>query len=178
MNQKVNKFAPLLMLVLVHSFCVVNVCTAAPNEKKTGEPQEAKPGEPQGTRPKKPGEFYKRSATEFKANSLTQAPNLRELPLYTGSSVEFGWGEEFPNASGGKVIAYNFSTADPQNRVLQWYQQLLSARGWTVEMIPADNEDDTGALTAKKDHGICQISTQSAGNNRTSVRVHFHGASS
>ncbi|MBX9879545.1 MAG: hypothetical protein K2Y22_13875 [Candidatus Obscuribacterales bacterium] len=182
MNRKTNWFAVLASLCLVHSFFGIDVCHAQPNAPTkpnatskidTTQPQRK---EPQGRKPTKPGEFYKRSTTAFKSNDLVQIPNLREVPQYTGSNVVFGWGEEYPNASGGKVIAYTFSTSDLQNTVIQWYQQYLTRIGWTIEAKPAEYTDDTGAISAHKGRSVCQISTEPDDDNRIQVRVHYHDA--
>lgn len=176
MNRKINWFAALASLTLVHSLIAINTCYAGPNPNLKTDTTRPQPKEPQGKKPTKPGEFYKRSAAVFKSNDLVQMPNLREVPLYTGSNVQFGWGEEFPNASGGKVYAYTFTTSDLQNTVIQWYQKYLTGIGWTVEANPANSQDDTGAISAHKGHSACQISTEPDDDNRISVRVHYHGA--
>lgn len=174
MNQKINLFAVLASLTLVHSFIGVNVSYAGPNANLKTDTTRPQPKEPQGKKPTRPGEFYKRSATVFKSNDLIQMPNLREVPLYTGSDVQFGWGEELPNTSGGKVIAYTFTTSDLQNTVIQWYQKYLTGIGWRVEANPANSQDDGGAISAHKGLSVCQIRTQPDDENRVSVRVHYH----
>lgn len=174
MNRKTNWFAVLASLALVHSFSGNNAGYAGPNPNLKTDTTRPQPKEPQGKKPTRPGEFYKRSAKVFKSNDLIQMPNLREVPMYTGSNVQFGWGEEFPNASGGKVTEFTFTTSDMQNTVIQWYQKYLTGIGWTVEARPADSQDDSGAIMAHKGQSMCQIGTEADDDNRVSVRVHYH----
>lgn len=176
MNRKTNWFSVLASLTLVYSFIGINVCNAGPTATVKPDTTRMPSKEPMGKKPTKPGEFYKRSKTAFKSNDLVQIPTLREVPTYTGNNVVFGWGEEYPNASGGKVIAYTFTTADLQNTVIQWYQQYLTRIGWTVEANSANSDNDTGAISAHKGRSVCQISTEPDDDNRISVRVHYHDA--
>lgn len=176
MNRKVNWIAVLASLVQMHALVTISACYAGPNPNLKTDVTQQKSKEPEGKKPTKPGEFYKRSAKVFKSDDLVQMPNLREVPLYTGSNVEFGWGEEFPNSSGGKVTVYVFSTSDPQNTVIQWYQKYLTGIGWTVEPVFANSQNGAGAIEAHKGQSVCQISTESDDDNRISVRVHYHGA--
>lgn len=125
----------------------------------------------------KPGQYYKRNQREFKSVDLNKIPYLPDLPFYTGANLEFAWGEEFPNVTGGKVVTYVFYTTDTQYTVLKWYQRYLEGGGWTVEHVWGDDDKSTtGGISAFKERNVCRVQTQREDNQRMEVRIHYHAA--
>lgn len=125
----------------------------------------------------KPGSQYKRDQTEFLSNQLSAIPYIPGIPNYTGRGIQFGWGEEFPNARGGKVFAFTFYTTDPQYMVLRWYEQYLTNNGWSLDANGLEKESTSGSISANKGREVCRISTQPDDDNKVAVRIHYHGVS-
>ena len=180
LNQKPSILAPIATLFCLSQLFQVNPAFATPSDQKpTGAANSskvgaAKAGAAKPASPNRPGSNYNRDPIEFKHNRVDRLPALSDLPPYTGANLQFLRGEEFPNAKGGKVVTYSFNTSDANDKVIGWYQQVLSASGWNAVIQNSTRIKSSSCLSATKKGSSCYVTTQPAGKKKLNVRIHIH----
>jgi hypothetical protein len=79
-------------------------------------------------RPKLP---YKRNVEEFKRDILTKAPDLPDLPQYSGNA-KFTNGTVSPHAKGGNAFSLVYNCNDTPQSIIDWYSRTLSQYKWNI----------------------------------------------
>jgi hypothetical protein len=121
---------------------------STPQQPNTGKPRPRVAPVPY--LPKQP---FVKDESEFKREVLNRAPDLPDCPNY-GGNAKFVYGTVTPGARGGSAFYQVYTSMDPKDQVLSWYQQTLTQYKWKI-----NNFRPTVGLDAEKDHNYVSINT-------------------
>jgi hypothetical protein len=128
-------------------------------------PQQPQQHTPNAKQPPKPLSSYQRFVPpkpvphddkEFKREILTRPPDLADLPPY-GGNAKFSTGTVSPNAKGGTAFYIIYTSEDPKETVVNWYQQALSNSKWQIGSMRAGV-----GLDATKGPNYCSVNVTTA----------------
>lgn len=105
------------------------------------------------------------------SQNLTSAPELPDIPPYTGKDFKFKSGTVQPNARGGPVYVVRLDVKEPKNQVIDWYDNVFRMYKWKHEKY-----DDYIKARHPQGH-ICIVSVSTAlpdSNARTAVTIRYH----
>jgi len=112
---------------------LVTVLCVSPAQLPQAQAQTPPPdGRPMSTKARPKG-----ADLEYKSERLAAAPQLPNLPTYSGRS-KLLLALRRPNPRGGSRVELQYLAQEDQNQVLDWYRQSLQMYHWSV----ADNKDE------------------------------------
>lgn len=103
--------------------------------------------------------------------NLTSAPELPDIPSYSGKNSKFKYGTVEPNAKGGPVYVVRIEAREPMNQIVDWYDNVFRMYKWKHERF-----DNYIKATHPQGH-FCIVSVNGAPEetgSRTIITIKYH----
>jgi hypothetical protein len=146
---------------------VLSVLPASAQNNPLGNPFGSNPSTSTGeqlapTRPKLP---FKRDKKEFSRQILKKAPDLPNLPQYSGHA-KFLTATVAPNARSGTAFSVVYTSKDQPTQVTDWYQNVLGQYKWTILQVKPGL-----SIAASKDKDFVTITTATRHSADTACKI-------